>query len=173
MMTKTAADDAAVDVPSGDETAGDRDAEAVPSDLREQAQCSLEKGRLGEAEALLRQLLDREERARGRAHPDCTTTLTDLAAVLHELDRFEESVALYQRALFIQKRWLDPRSEELAMTLHNLAVVYSDMEDDGQASGLPARAHPGRDPGPEPEQPLHALIADPRCSRWVALESSC
>ena len=56
--------------------------------------------------------------------PDAAAVLSGAAMVHHKKGRYDQAVALYQRALLIRERELGPDDLILATTLNNLAVLY-------------------------------------------------
>src|SRR3990172_4215290 len=56
--------------------------------------------------------------------PDAAAVLSGAAMVHHKKGRYDQAVALYQRALLIRERELGPDDLKLATTLNNLAVPY-------------------------------------------------
>jgi tetratricopeptide (TPR) repeat protein len=58
-------------------------------------------GKLDEAKVLYRQALHIREACQGQEHPDCASSLNNMAALLHSDGELDEAEVLYRRALRI------------------------------------------------------------------------
>ena len=72
--------------------------------------------------------------------PYDTTQRRCLAALHQAQERFAEAEDLYRQVLAIKATLFDADHVEIALTLHNLAVLYSAMARDDEAAELLRRA---------------------------------
>jgi tetratricopeptide (TPR) repeat protein len=81
------------------------------------------RGEFQEAEEPLRTAWQIRRELLGEDHPDTLGDSVAYAAVLDGLERYDESLPIYQRALQLYESKFGPDHYEVAATLHNLAVV--------------------------------------------------
>lgn len=81
-----------------------------------------------DAEKVLNRAVAIEE-IRGSDHPGLATSLNDLAHTLKNLDRHEEAIATFERAMKIGKKIVGPDHPTIAKTLQRLGLTYIDLQD--------------------------------------------
>ena len=84
-------------------------------------------GRLEEAEAQQRAVLDARMRLLGPEHPDTLTSRSNLAVVLDSLGRLEEAEAQQRAVLDARMRLLGPEHPDTLTSRSNLAVVLDSL----------------------------------------------
>ena len=82
-----------------------------------------DRGKLEEAEMLLRLSSDVHRKSEGINHPETLTSTDNLARVLEKLGRLEESEALYRKALEGRRRVLGVDHANTLKTTNNLAYI--------------------------------------------------
>jgi CHAT domain-containing protein/tetratricopeptide (TPR) repeat protein len=102
-----------------------------------------EQGRYAEAEQLFRSALERQERARGKDHPDTLGTVNNLAALYHTQHRYEDATLHYQRALKGYERVAGKDHPTTLAIVSNLAVLYLDQDRHAEAEPFARRALEG------------------------------
>jgi tetratricopeptide (TPR) repeat protein len=85
-------------------------------------------GKLAEAEAEHRVVLDIRTRVLGPEHPDTLTSRSNLAVVLRRLGRFEEAETEHRAVLEAAIRELGPEHRTTLSSRSNLAVVLSSLD---------------------------------------------
>ncbi|MFQ5689940.1 MAG: ECF-type sigma factor [Gemmatimonadota bacterium] len=97
---------------------------------------SYRRGRLADAEKLLRETLTMEEGLLGTSDPLLAETLNYLGYVCRSLDRPAAVLESFRRALAIRREALSPDDPLVARSLHDLAVNLWQTGDLGQAERL-------------------------------------
>jgi CHAT domain-containing protein/tetratricopeptide (TPR) repeat protein len=92
--------------------------------------------RYAEAERLYLQALDIWKTTIGENHPDCATTLHNLAGLYSTRGEYAAAERLYHQALGIERAVLGERHPDYAASLHNLALLYHTKGDYPQAERL-------------------------------------
>ena len=90
--------------------------------------------------ALMRRVLDDQEKTLGPDHPVVATTLGNLAAILERQSKYDQSETLLWRALAIQEKTLGPEHPNVARDLFNLAVLFQATNRLAEAEPLMRRA---------------------------------
>jgi tetratricopeptide (TPR) repeat protein len=98
------------------------------------------KGRVREAEPLIRRALVIHEVALGPDHPQVAATLNNLANLFQDKGRYAEAEPLYRRALAIYEASLGPNYPGVATGLNNLAQLLVDTGRFAEAEPLMRRA---------------------------------
>jgi hypothetical protein len=96
-------------------------------------------GRLDEAEPLMVESLQGQERALGADHPSTTTMRVVLAELYHDMRRLEESRVQFQQALQAAEQTLGPNDRVVADILEPYAVLLATMGDGAGAAEMRAR----------------------------------
>ena len=96
--------------------------------------------RLGEAEPLMRRVVEILEKAYGPDHPNVATSLNNLAQLLQDTNRLGEAEPLMRRALEIDEKAYGPDHPNVAIDLNNLAQLLQDTNRLGEAEPLMRRA---------------------------------
>jgi len=103
---------------------GDKDP-AVADAIEELGLNKFDQGDFEAAEALLREALALRRELLGSApHPEISENLSNLAMVLQNLDRFDESETLLIETLAIDRRLHGASHPDIAIDLHNIGVVF-------------------------------------------------
>lgn len=112
-------------------------------------------------------------------HPDLATSLNNLGYYRYRLGRYQESEALYQRALDVRERVLKADDPAIADTLTNLAELYKAQERSEDAIPLLNRALEIRSRSLDPNDPriaaslqnlAGAMELDARGDKFVAAQ---
>ena len=83
-----------------------------------------------EAETLLREALVLRQKILGsEPHPDLAENLNNLAGVVEMLGRADETEALYEQALAMNRQLYGKKHPNIALALNNLAVLYLDRNE--------------------------------------------
>jgi tetratricopeptide (TPR) repeat protein len=82
------------------------------------------KGDLTAAEPLLRRVMEANEKIGRTEQPQFAIDLNNHALLLRQLKRLDEGVALLQRAIGIEDRFLPPDHPKRAHRRNNLAIIY-------------------------------------------------
>eukprot|EP00903_Cladosiphon_okamuranus_P014281 g13264.t1 len=90
--------------------------------LQQLAVCAADAGRVDEADALFRSVLEIEERKLGANHPDVADTLSNLGECALKADRPEDATRFYRRALEIEEENFGADQPVLGSTLHCLGL---------------------------------------------------
>jgi CHAT domain-containing protein len=98
-----------------------------------------EQGRYAEAEPLLRRVLEHQERALGKDHPDTLGTVNDLAVLYQMQDRYAEAALHFQRALKGSERAVGKGHPTTLTIAANLASLYLDQDRYAEAEPLARR----------------------------------
>ncbi len=80
------------------------------------------------------------ERQLGPEHPDCASSLNNLAVLYRTLGKYAQAEPLYQRALAIREQQLGADHPKTALSLNNLAVCYQSQGKYAEAEPLFRRA---------------------------------
>jgi tetratricopeptide (TPR) repeat protein len=97
-------------------------------------------GRLGEAEALIRRVVEIDEKRLGENHPDLASALNNLGQLLEYTNRAAEAEPLMRRALAIDEQSFDPNHPKVARDLNNLATLLHATNRLSEAEPLMRRA---------------------------------
>ncbi len=95
-----------------------------------------DQGRVAEAEALQRQVLEIQKRVSGPEHLETLHSMGNLAATMREQVRAAEAEALLQQVLEIQKRVLGLERPETLRSMGNQAAAISDQGRAAEAEAL-------------------------------------
>jgi tetratricopeptide (TPR) repeat protein/transcriptional regulator with XRE-family HTH domain len=104
------------------------------------ASCEMELRDLLEAERHAFQAKTILEKELPPEHPEITYTLTILATIYREQEKFEEAKQLYEKILAICEHQAKPGDDEVAATLNNLATIYIAQDRPTEAEALNQRA---------------------------------
>jgi eukaryotic-like serine/threonine-protein kinase len=120
----------------------------------------LQQGRVSEAEALERKLMDTQRRVLGADHPDTLATISELAFTLCQERNCAEGVKLNSEVLEKQKRILGPEAHYTLVTMDNLAIMLAEDRRLAEAEKLEqeALAIHMRVFGPENLSTIHSMI---------------
>jgi Tfp pilus assembly protein PilF len=99
----------------------------------------------------LRRVRFRHKKNRGPESLDVSTTLNRLGLCQRDLNKFAEAEKSLKRALAIREKRLAPNHAWIAISLQNLASVYTAQHQDEKADPLLARS-----------QAIYSKIATPR-----------
>jgi tetratricopeptide (TPR) repeat protein len=89
--------------------------------------------RIEEAESLMRQALEIDEKSFGPEHPDVADDLRELGVIQRNANRAEEAEALLRRSLAIEEKNFGPQDPRLIPTLTELALFLSINEQIAEA----------------------------------------
>ena len=92
-----------------------------------------QQGNFQEAEALLRRVLEEQERTVGPLHPGWAATAQDLAAMLSNQGRHDESLALLKKTLVHQEASQGKDSPAIVATLQGIGTLAGRAGDHGEA----------------------------------------
>jgi tetratricopeptide (TPR) repeat protein len=92
------------------------------------------------AEPLMRRILEIDEQIFGPDHPNVATDLNNLAQLLQETNRFQETEPLMRRALEIDKQNFGYNSPHVSRDLNNLAQLLQEINRLQEAEPLMRRA---------------------------------
>ncbi len=96
--------------------------------------------------ALDEHMLEGQERALGKYHPDTLQTVSDLAQLYHRVQRrTDEAEVLYKRALWGRERALGKDHPDTIESVNDLAWFYEDQDRDAEAEPLYKRALEARE----------------------------
>jgi tetratricopeptide (TPR) repeat protein len=82
------------------------------------------RGGYSEAEVLLKEVLEIDEREFGCEHPDTLSSMNNLALVYDSQGRYEDAEALHKPALALKEKNLGPDHPSTVNSMDNLALVY-------------------------------------------------
>jgi tetratricopeptide (TPR) repeat protein len=97
-------------------------------------------GNLAEAEALIRRVVDIDEKRLGENHPDFASALNNLGQLLQHTNRASEAEPLMRRALAIDEQGFGPNHFNVARDLNNLATLLQATNRLSEAEPLMRRA---------------------------------
>jgi tetratricopeptide (TPR) repeat protein len=97
-------------------------------------------GKLGEAEALIRRVVEIDEKRLGEKHPDLASALNNLGQLLQHTNRLSEAEPLMRRALVIDEQSFGPNHPNVARDLNNLATLLQATNRLSEAEPLMRRA---------------------------------
>ena len=112
------------------------DAQLVARASNDLGQLLWQTGRHGEAEPLMRQVLDVAEAAFGKHHPDVANCLNNLAVLLQDTNRYEDAESMVRRALAIDEAAYGKRHPAVAKRLNSLAVLLQDTNRHAEAEPM-------------------------------------
>jgi tetratricopeptide (TPR) repeat protein len=115
--------------------------------------CLLSDGRYSEAETLFRDVLKVQERARGPAHPDTLTSVSQLGSVLARQGKYEEAEAMHRRDLVGSEEVLGPEHPDTLTSVSNLGSVLADQGKYEEAEAMHRQALQGYEKVLGPEHP--------------------
>ena len=116
------------------------------------------RGKLNEAEPLIRQVLEARRRALGAEHPDTLQAMSGLALVLNGRGKLNEAEPLIRQVLEARRRALGAEHPDTLQAMSGLALVLNGRGKLNEAEPLYS---PGRgDPAPRPGRraPHHADV---------------
>jgi tetratricopeptide (TPR) repeat protein len=93
-------------------------------------------GRYGEAEPLLREVLQGYRETLGPKHPDTLTSMNNLAGLYKAQGRYGEAEPLLREALQIRCETLGPKHPDTLGSMNNLAELYQSQGRTGDAEPL-------------------------------------
>lgn len=89
-----------------------------------------------EAEALMHEVLESQERRLGRDHRDTLATLNNLAVSLQRQGRNEEALALAERTLASKRRRLGERHAQTLRSMNNVASLLIELDRFDEAAAM-------------------------------------
>ena len=92
-----------------------------------------QQGNFQEAEALLRRVMEEQERSLGMLHPAWAATAQDLSAMLSNQGRHDEAVQYLRKTLAVLEEAQGKDSPQLASTLQGLGTLAGRAGDHGEA----------------------------------------
>jgi tetratricopeptide (TPR) repeat protein len=96
-------------------------------------------GRLGEAEALIRRVIEIDEKRLGENHPDLASAVNNLGQLLQYINRLSEAEPLMRRALAIDEQSFGPNHPNVGRDLNNLATLLQTTNRLSEAEALMRR----------------------------------
>ncbi len=108
-------------------SAGMQESREAMNTMHDLAWALLQQGRVSDAEALERKLMDTQRRVLGADHPDTLATMSELGYTLcEEKKNCAEGVRLNREVLEKQKRRLGPEAFYTLVTMDNLAILLAE-----------------------------------------------
>jgi len=108
-------------------SAGMQESREAMNTMHDLAWALLQQGRVSDAEALERKLMDTQRRVLGADDPDTLATMSELGYTLcEEKKNCEEGVRLNREVLEKQKRRLGPEAFYTLVTMDNLAILLAE-----------------------------------------------
>jgi tetratricopeptide (TPR) repeat protein len=89
--------------------------------------CLQSDGRYGEAEIVIRNVLEMRERACGLEDADTLTSISNLGSVLVDQGKYEEAKAMHRQALQGREKTLGPEHPDTLTSISNLGSVLVDQ----------------------------------------------
>jgi tetratricopeptide (TPR) repeat protein len=111
-------------------TPGDASAVATLSDY---GLALRDAGRTAEAEATLREALDRSQALTGRDRLVAASAMSDMGVLLQDVGRFREALPLQEAALQIERDLLGEANATVAAEWHNLSITQKSLGQTAQA----------------------------------------